>query len=133
MNTGIPSSDKPTGRPNKRRFPSSVYKVGSDPDPRFSLANERTFLAWLRTSLAFIAAGVALEAVGFPESDEFRSAGAFVFIIIGIAAAIRSWTGWVKTERALRENSMLPSPGIGLILVLGTIVAITLVVVGAVL
>lgn len=30
----------------------------SSPDPRFSLANERTVLAWLRTSLAFVAAGL---------------------------------------------------------------------------
>jgi putative membrane protein len=31
----------------------------SDPDYRFSLANERTFLAWIRTALALVAGGVA--------------------------------------------------------------------------
>jgi putative membrane protein len=107
-----------------------VYSVGNDPDPRFSLANERTFLAWLRTSLAFIAAGVALEALGFPESDGFRSAGALVFVVIGIAAAVRAWTGWVRTETALRKNEPLPSIGIGLILVVGIVIGVTLVALG---
>ncbi|HET8988949.1 MAG TPA: DUF202 domain-containing protein, partial [Humibacillus sp.] len=51
-----------------RRFPRSVYEHGEDPDPRFSLANERTFLAWVRTSLAFVAAGLAVEALELPVS-----------------------------------------------------------------
>jgi putative membrane protein len=29
-----------------------VYGVGTEPDPRFSLANERTYLAWVRTERA---------------------------------------------------------------------------------
>jgi putative membrane protein len=31
------------------------YDEGVDPDRRYSLANERTFLAWIRTSLALVA------------------------------------------------------------------------------
>jgi putative membrane protein len=34
---------------------------GQEPDYRFSLANERTFLAWIRTALAILASGVALD------------------------------------------------------------------------
>ena len=34
---------------------------GEEPDPRFTLANERTFLAWVRTALALVAAGIGLE------------------------------------------------------------------------
>jgi hypothetical protein len=34
---------------NDSRFPRRVYQLGSEPDPRFTLANERTFLAWIRT------------------------------------------------------------------------------------
>ena len=34
------------------------YEEGEEPDYRFTLANERTFLAWLRTALALIAGGV---------------------------------------------------------------------------
>ena len=63
------------------RFPRSVYARGSEPDPRFSLANERTFLAWVRTSLALLAAGVALEALQVPISPGFRLASAIVFVL----------------------------------------------------
>lgn len=41
----------------------ALFPTGTEPDPRFTLANERTFLAWMRTALAFIAGGVALEAL----------------------------------------------------------------------
>ena len=34
--------------------------VGHEPDYRFTLANERTFLAYIRTALAFFAAGTAI-------------------------------------------------------------------------
>jgi putative membrane protein len=33
---------------------------GTEPDYRFTLANERTFLAWIRTALALLAGGVLL-------------------------------------------------------------------------
>ena len=38
----------------------NISRLGEAPDYRFSLANERTFLAWIRTALGFLAAGVAL-------------------------------------------------------------------------
>ncbi|WP_411194591.1 YidH family protein [Rhodococcus jostii] len=38
--------------------------MGTDPDPRFTLANERTFLAWIRTSLGLLAAAVGFQAFG---------------------------------------------------------------------
>ena len=56
------SDDRENDRPT--RWPARVYGVGTEPDPRFTLANERTFLAWLRTSLALMAAGVGIAAVG---------------------------------------------------------------------
>ena len=45
------------------RWPGYVYGEGEEPDYRFSLANERTFLAWLRTTLALLAAGVAVDVI----------------------------------------------------------------------
>lgn len=38
-----------------------ISRLGEAPDYRFSLANERTFLAWIRTALGFLAAGVGLD------------------------------------------------------------------------
>lgn len=41
------------------RWPRHVYRAGEEPDPRFTFANERTFLAWIRTSLALLEIGRA--------------------------------------------------------------------------
>lgn len=41
-----------------KRWPRSVFGVGDEPDARFTFANERTFLAWIRTSLALLAGAV---------------------------------------------------------------------------
>ena len=51
------------------RWPRSVYAHGTDPDPRFSLANERTFLAWVRTGLALVAGAAAVDALPLPMPD----------------------------------------------------------------
>lgn len=92
-----------------RRFPRSVFELGAEPDPRFSLANERTFLAWIRTALALLAAGVALEALGLGIHGGFRLAASALLIVAGIVAPAQAWSGWKKSERALRTGSPLPS------------------------
>ena len=74
-----------------RRWPRQVYAVGTEPDPRFTFANERTFLAWIRTALGFLAAGVAIAAVARlagPVGLEIRVASV-VLISCGLPAA--SW------------------------------------------
>ncbi len=115
-----------TGR---RRFPARLYRVGTEPDPRFTLANERTFLAWIRTALAFVAGGVALEALVPGLQPGFRLAASIVLILTGIATPIQAWLGWVTIERALREGKPLPSPALALpvgivVVVVGVLVAL---------
>jgi len=114
-----------TGTPvvGRRRFPRSLYGMGSEPDPRFSLANERTFLAWIRTSLALSAAGVALEALELPIVPGLRLACAVLLIALGILAPVQAWTGWVATERAMRQGRPLPSPTLSPLIALGTLAA----------
>ena len=92
-----------------RRFPTALFSEGSDPDARFSLANERTFLAWIRTSLALIAGGVALEALGLNLQDGLRLSASIVLIVAGIAAPVQAWFGWMQIERALRLDRTLPA------------------------
>lgn len=105
-----------------KRFPSAVFGHGQEPDARFSLANERTFLAWIRTSLALIAAGVALEALQLPIEPTLRLVSAFLFLVLGIVAPAHAWLSWIRTERALRESNPLPGPGFSGILAAGVIV-----------
>ena len=112
------------------RFPSFVYRHGTEPDPRFSLANERTFLAWIRTSLALVAAGVALEALPLPVREDFRVVSAVLFISLGLLAAVQSWIGWARAERALRGHEALPGPTLSSVMTVGVLLATVLVALG---
>jgi putative membrane protein len=129
MSTPVPA-EPPGDRPERRRFPRSVYDRGSEPDPRFSLANERTFLAWIRTSLAFAASGVALKAVTLSIPGAVQTAAALLLVVISLAAGARAWFGWMRVERALREDRVLPGPSIGVALTAGLVLAVALVALG---
>jgi putative membrane protein len=94
--------------PASRQWPSWVYAKGTTPDPRFSLANERTFLAWVRTSLALMAGGVALDAVEVDGPRGLQSALAVALVILGLLGAGVSWLRWAATERAMRLRRPLP-------------------------
>ncbi|MER7166059.1 DUF202 domain-containing protein [Micromonospora sp. NPDC000207] len=92
------------------RRPGRLFAVGSDPDPRFTLANERTFLAWIRTSLALFAAGIALEGLNLPIHAGYRLAAAVLLIALGTLTPAHAWYSWLRTERALRLSRGLPPP-----------------------
>jgi putative membrane protein len=94
---------------HNRRWPAWVYETGSEPDYRFSFANERTFLAWIRTALALVAAGVALDAVdvGLPGTLE-RLLAAF-FVALGLLASLAAWVRWARAERSIRRGEPLPA------------------------
>lgn len=111
----------------RRRFPNSVYRTGEEPDVRFSLANERTFLAWIRTGLALVAAGVALETFALDLDPMLRQIAALLLVGAGALAAVYAWIGWARTERALRNNKPLPAPTAGLIVVAVVVVAAVLI------
>ncbi len=113
-----------------QRFPSSVYGVGDEPDPRFSLANERTFLAWNRTALALFATGVALEALGAPIDRGFRLVAAIAFVVLGLLAAGQGWFGWARTERALRQKMPMQGPTFAPFVTAGVALAFVFIAIG---
>jgi putative membrane protein len=108
---------------NGRRWPSWVYGSGEDPDARFSMANERTFLAWIRTAMALLAGGVALDVVGLDLSTAAQHGLAVLVLGLGILCAVMSWVRWARSERAMREGHPLPAPGLGAVLAAGLLVA----------
>jgi putative membrane protein len=93
------------------RRPRSVFGVGTDPDPRTSLANERTALAGLRTSLGLVVAGVGLAAITHLTSTPgWFQLIAIILCLMGAGLAVITSRQWVLVERALRLKEPLPSP-----------------------
>jgi putative membrane protein len=97
-----------------------VYSLGTEPDPRFTLANERTFLAWMRTALALVAGGVALEALALPLQPALRIVASVLLLLLGMVVSVLAWFGWAATERALRCGEPLPASAVALPLTIGT-------------
>jgi putative membrane protein len=90
-------------------FGRDLRDVGRTPDYRWSLANERTFLAWIRTALALIGGGLAvgqfLPELPVPHAREVVAVGLVGF---GAASALRAVRHWTLTERAMRLGEDLP-------------------------
>jgi putative membrane protein len=104
------------------RKPRWVYEAGQDPDPRFTLANERTFLAWVRTSLGMLAGGVALHALGLPESQWLRTALAIMLVVFGGATCAFALVRWARVERAMRTHQPLPPFNLGILVTAAVVV-----------
>lgn len=109
-----PADHQPADLPAARRdWETRVLGGGEEPDPRFTLANERTFLAWTRTSLAFLAGGIALAAFPLEQiSDEIRTLTAIFVVVIGLLISGGAAMRWLRVERAMRHKRPLPIPAI---------------------
>src|SRR3954468_12177273 len=83
--------------------------VGEEPDPRFSYANERTFLAWCRTALALMTAGLAITQLLPPfDIPGGRRLIGIPLIVAGTVLAAGSLLQWARNERAMRLGRPLP-------------------------
>ncbi|WP_244931903.1 DUF202 domain-containing protein [Nocardioides sp. W7] len=105
-----------------RRHPSWVYDAGDEPDPRYTLANERTFLAWVRTCLGVLAGAVALESLQVPEQDGLRLVLVVALLLFGGLTATLAWVRWARVERAMRTRSPLPAFSLGLVMTVALVV-----------
>ncbi|KFB99868.1 putative inner membrane protein [Trabulsiella guamensis ATCC 49490] len=86
-----------------------ISRLGEAPDYRFSLANERTYLAWIRTALGFLAAGVGLDQLA-PDfaTPLIREALALLLCLFAGMLAIYGYLRWLKNEKAMRLKEDLP-------------------------
>lgn len=81
-----------------------------EPDARFTFANERTFLAWHRTALALVVAGLAIIQLlpPFPGAPWGRHLLAVPLIGLGAVVSVASYLEWTRDQRALRRGDPLP-------------------------
>lgn len=104
----------------------------TEPDYRFTLANERTFLAWQRTALGLLAASVAV--IQFVSEAALPGArfilGGILAILATLTAALGLWR-WRQVDRAMRRGTALPRHPTPAYLAIGLTV-IGLLVIGAV-
>jgi putative membrane protein len=98
-------------------FPVDPRSVGEDPDYRFSLANERTFLAWIRTALALAAGGLgAVTILDDFAGEEVLGIGLLALSFLTSATAYRRWA---LNERAMRLNEPLPPSRLPMLMAVG--------------
>jgi putative membrane protein len=97
-----PANPAPPGPP----VPPAADAPGVEPDARFTFANERTFLAWIRTALALVAAGLAIVQLlpPFHGIRWGRHAIGIPLILLGAVIAVFSYIEWDANQRALRRG-----------------------------
>jgi putative membrane protein len=90
--------------------PAETNVAETEPDPRFTLANERTFLAWSRTALALVAAGLGVVQLlpPFPGVPLGRHVVGVPLIVLGAVIAVTAYADMMRNQRALRRGERLP-------------------------
>lgn len=85
------------------------WLAGKTPDYRFTLANERTFLAWIRTALALMAGAVGIDQFSTQlGSPLLRQSLALLLVSAGALMAGIAWRRWRNNEYAMRLTRDLP-------------------------
>ncbi len=117
---------EPASEQNPPRRPAANPEEGPgdewEPDPRFTFANERTYLAWSRTALALIGGGLAVAQFVKVGVAGMQLIVAIPLIALGAFIAFSSYRQWQRNESALRVAEPLPASGLAGILVWGLVV-----------
>lgn len=85
------------------------HEQGEEPDYRFSLANERTFLAWVRTALAILAGAILLhEFASHIQPAAFIAGASIALALLAAVLAAGAYQRWKANEIAMRHSHPLP-------------------------
>ena len=108
----------PTRQALAQSFGTDPRRVGSEPDYRFTLANERTFLAWIRTSLALAAGGLGAITL----IDTFYGQEVLGLMLLGLSfiTAATSYRRWSANEASIRLDEPLPPSRLPQVMTIGT-------------
>lgn len=101
-----------------RRVLNDPRDVGEHPDYRFTLANERTFLAWIRTALALAAGGLGI--VSFIDNLYGKELLGLVLLGLSFVTSATSYRRWAANERSMRLDEPLPTSWLPLVIAVGT-------------
>ena len=84
--------------------------ASSEPDYRFSLANERTYLAWIRTAIGLLAGGVAVSRFGPNDGGGQVATLAVAGTCVALAGylAIGAYVRHRRVQHAMRAGNPLP-------------------------
>ena len=93
--------------------------MNEEPDYRFTLANERTLLAWIRTSLALTAGGLGVSQLLTDFAG--RRVLSVALVVLGLAMALAAYPHWSGIDRAIRVNRPLPPSRLSMILAVGAV------------
>ena len=104
----------------QRLFPEDPRSIGEEPDYRFTLANERTFLAWIRTALALVAGGLAAVSL-LPDVTGSELLG-IVLLAMSFVTAATAYGRWARNERSMRLGEPLPASRLPMLVAIGTAV-----------
>jgi putative membrane protein len=89
--------------------PAGEEHADREPDYRFSLANERTLLAWMRTALALDAGGLGVIRFAPPLAiSGAREGVGIVLVLLGAVCAGAAYRRFVRVNRAMRTGRPLP-------------------------
>ncbi len=123
MSTSTDPGAPPTGERTLDDGPQpsggATSEPGAEPDPRFTFANERTYLAWSRTALALIVAGLAVAQFVKVGVNGLQLIVAIPLIAVGAYLSLRSYRRWQENERALRVAARLPTSALPRVLLYG--------------
>ena len=104
-----------------------VPDEGTEPDYRMSLAAERTYLAYVRTSLALLAGGVAVVGA-LPDAGYLglRRVIGLVLVLAGLVVGGTARQRWRAVDAAMRRGEPLPPSRLAVPVGAGVVVAVLL-------